>query len=92
MLSGNKGEWSELYAFIKLLGEGTLHPGDGNIEKLTTIFYPIIKILLTESLINYEYQIDDNLIFISSENGNVISSIPISKFKKINKHRSLYLL
>jgi type II restriction enzyme len=81
MLSGNKGEWSELYAFIKLLGEGTLHPGDGNIEKLTTIFYPIIKILRTESLINYEYQIDDNLIFISSENGNVISSIPISKFK-----------
>jgi type II restriction enzyme len=81
MLSGNKGEWSELYAFIKLLGDGTLHPGDGNIEKLTTIFYPIIKILRSESLYNYEYQIDDNLIFISSDNGNVISSIPISKFK-----------
>jgi len=81
MMTGNRGEWSELYAFLKLLGDGVLYPGDGNLEKLKTIFYPIIKILRTESLFNYEYQINDQLIFISSDNGETISSIPISKFK-----------
>lgn len=80
-MTGNRGEWSELYAFLKLLGDGVLYPGDGNLEKLKTIFYPIIKILRTESFFNYEYQINDQLIFISSDNGETISSIPISKFK-----------
>ena len=26
-LSGNKGEWSEIYALFKLLGEGKVHAG-----------------------------------------------------------------
>jgi len=31
-LTGNKGEWSEIYALFRLLGEGKVHAGDANIK------------------------------------------------------------
>ena len=33
-LTGNKGEWSELYALVKLLSSGKLYAADENTEKL----------------------------------------------------------
>ena len=44
-ISGNKGEWSELYAFIRLLYLGKLYAADENVKKLDDIFFPILKIL-----------------------------------------------
>ena len=44
-ISGNKGEWSELYAFIRLLYLGRLYAADENVKKLDDIFFPILKIL-----------------------------------------------
>jgi hypothetical protein len=44
----NKGEWSELYAFIKLLKEGKIYAADENANKLEDIFLPIIKIIRKE--------------------------------------------
>lgn len=49
MITGNKGEWSEIYTLFKLLGDTNLQPGNEHIEKLSDVFYPIIKILRTES-------------------------------------------
>ena len=43
-LKGNKGEWSELYAFLKLLGEGKLYCGDGALNRYDDKCYPILKI------------------------------------------------
>ena len=34
MITGNKGEWSEIYALFKLLGDKELHPGNSEIKKL----------------------------------------------------------
>ncbi len=48
MLTGNKGEWSEIYVLLKLLAEGRLYAANENLEKIETIFYPIIKILRDE--------------------------------------------
>lgn len=45
MIAGNKGEWSELYVFLKLLGEGTLYAADASLNKIENIYYPIVKIL-----------------------------------------------
>ena len=45
MLRGNKGEWSEPYALLKLLADGKLYLGGENFEKVKGIFYPIIKVL-----------------------------------------------
>ena len=33
-LTGNKGEWSEIYTLFRLLGEGKVHAGDANLNKL----------------------------------------------------------
>ena len=32
MITGNKGEWSEIYALFKLLGDKMLYPGDSEIR------------------------------------------------------------
>ena len=33
-LTGNKGEWSEIYTLLKLLGEGKVYAGDQNLNKI----------------------------------------------------------
>lgn len=47
-LSGNKGEWSEIYALFKLLGDGKLFSGDEKYRKIDDLFFPIQKILRRE--------------------------------------------
>jgi len=79
MIKGNKGEWSEIYALFKLLGDKELFLGNKDIEKLEGLVYPIIKILRTENNGNFEYSIQDEIIIISG-NEEVIK-IPISEFK-----------
>jgi type II restriction enzyme len=44
----NKGEWSEAYAFIKLLGDGKVHGADENLNIIEEEYYPILKILKNE--------------------------------------------
>lgn len=47
-LTGNKGEWSELYAFLKLLATGRLYAADESVNKIEDTFFPIKKIFRTE--------------------------------------------
>lgn len=79
-MTGNKGEWSELYVLLKLLAEGKLYAGDENVNKIESIYYDILKVI--------KKQREDNLTFI--RNGSVkifsqlqqavIAEIPISEF------------
>ncbi len=62
-LTGNKGEWSELYAFIKLLSTGTLYAADENTNRIENVYFPILKIFRSESdSLDMEYVIksEDN--------------------------------
>lgn len=47
-LSGNKGEWSEVYAFVKLLGDGILHAGDSMLRRVDNVYYAILDIIRDE--------------------------------------------
>lgn len=47
-LTGNKGEWSELYAFIKLLSTGELYAADEDVNRIKDIYFPILKIIRQE--------------------------------------------
>jgi len=78
MLSGNKGEWSEPYALIKLLAEGQLYLGDANFNKVTDFFYPIIKVLRHEKDRIVDFTLHDKLIVVSD--GNLLFQIPICQF------------
>lgn len=44
----NKGEWSELYAFFRLLREGRIYAADENVERIEDVYLPIIKIIREE--------------------------------------------
>ena len=41
-MSGNKGEWSELYAFMKLLSQGRVYAANEQVEKIDEVYYPIL--------------------------------------------------
>lgn len=86
MITGNKGEWSEIYTLFKLLGDKRLFLGNKDIEKLEGLVYPIIKVLRTEHNVNYEYSIQDNIILIHG--GDDVLHVPITEFKD----KALFLL
>lgn len=86
MITGNKGEWSEIYTLFKLLGDKILQPGDENIMKIENVFYPIIKILRSGTNGNYEYSIQDDIVLISGN--EEVLRIPIQEFKE----KAIFLL
>lgn len=80
MLTGNKGEWSEIYALFRLLADKNLFTGDANLEIVENLFYPIIKIIRNESEGNFEYEIDKDIVVISG--GMEALRIPVKTFSK----------
>ncbi len=78
MLTGNKGEWSEIYALFKLLGDKQLFAGDADLNKVEELFYPIIKIIRNESGGDFEYEINGDLVIISG--GKEQLRIPVKIF------------
>lgn len=83
MLSGNKGEWSEIYALFKLLGDKQLFAGDADLNRVEELFYPIIKIIRNESGGNFEYEINGDLVIISG--GKEQLRIPVKTFAEQSK-------
>lgn len=57
-LTGNIGEWSEVYAFFKLLADGELFPADGKMRRIKTQPYPIRQVFRDDSPNRVEYTID----------------------------------
>ncbi len=80
MITGNKGEWSEIYTLFKLLGDKQLFLGNKEIEKLESIVYPILRVLRTENNGDFQYSIQDEIILISGE--EEVLKIEISEFKQ----------
>jgi len=81
MITGNKGEWSEIYALFRLLGDKQLFAGDANLQKIEDMFYPILKILRIESSGEYNYAIDKDIVVIS-ENNKELLRIDTTEFGK----------
>lgn len=46
--SGNRGEWSELYTFLKLLSDGKIYAADENLCRINDLCFPVTKILREE--------------------------------------------
>lgn len=79
-LTGNKGEWSEIYTLLKLLGEGKVYAGDQNLDKIQDLFYPIIMILRQEKDGSFNYKPQDKDIVIQTPDGEELLRIPASVF------------
>jgi hypothetical protein len=87
MLTGNRGEWSEIYVFLKLLADGKLNAADANLNAIPNVYYPIIKILRQENTINREYRINGNIRIFDGEN-NELLNLPIADF--VNRSQQLF--
>ena len=80
-IKGNIGEWSEIYTLFKVLGDETLFAGDQSLEKVKDVVYPVLKVLRTESTGNFEYSLNQNVVFITS-NGKELLNLPVSEFTR----------
>ncbi|MDR0221070.1 MAG: HpaII family restriction endonuclease [Lachnospiraceae bacterium] len=75
---GNKGEWSELYVFLRLLADGKLYAADENLNKIDTMFFPIIKIIREDTIgQRKEYRTGSDIRFMVEDD---IIRIPAKRF------------
>lgn len=79
-ITGNKGEWSEIYTLLKLLGEGKVYAGDENLTKIQDLFYPIIMILRQERDGYFNYRLQNQDVVIQTPDGQELLRIPASVF------------
>lgn len=84
MITGNKGDWSEIYTLFKLLGDKQLFSGDADLNKVEELFFPIIKIIRKESNGIYEYALNGDLVIISGNSEEL--RIPIQTFAEQAAH------
>ena len=83
-LSGNKGEWSEIYAFLRLLEIKKLYAADAELNKKDDVFYNIINIIRNESIGILEFRIDrnaDRITIVNTSDDSELLSLPCSDFK-----------
>lgn len=78
--SANKGEWSELYAFFKLLAQGKLYSGDGQLNTIPDKFFPILAIFRSDSVNRISYIVDASKKHILIAGNSSEISIPQSVF------------
>ena len=87
-MHGNKGEWSETYAFLRLLADGKLFAADEQLNRIENMFFPILKII-REGIngTQYEYHLDSKAskvkIFL---NDKQVLCLPTSIFDEEAKH------
>lgn len=80
MITGNKGEWSEVYALLKIISDKQLFGGDSNLNKIENLIFPIIKVLRDESNGTFEFSYHNNLVII--KNNKEEFKISITEFQK----------
>jgi len=78
MLSGNIGEWSEVYTFFKLLADGKLHAASAELTLDTNSYYPIVKLMRKQKDFSFDYELDELNIRISPEHKDT-SEVVISR-------------
>ena len=83
--AANKGEWSEVYVLFKLLGDKKVYAGDGNLSKIESLFYPILKILRDENKLHYEYSLEDNIVVVKEDGTEILRKSVLEFLSMANK-------
>ncbi len=89
MITGNKGEWSEIYTLLKVISDKKLFAGDIHLNQVEELIYPIVKVLREEAGETHEYFYDNDLVIIKDQKEEI--RIPISEFTKQAKFLLLKL-
>ncbi len=80
MITGNKGEWSEVYTLLKIISDKQLFAGDSNLNKIETLIFPIIKVLRDEMNGTFEFSYDKDLVIIKNDEKEI--RISVLEFQK----------
>lgn len=89
MLTGNKGEWSEIYTLLKILADRELYAGDSELKRIEGLFYPIVKILREESNGTYEYSYESDLVIVKGNDEEFRIPIQIFQDQAVNLLRKI---
>lgn len=79
-MTGNIGEWSELYTLFKLLADGKLYAADADTNRISTIYYDVLKVLRAQNDGRFDYCRSEKIIVEKAETHEVICRIPIQAF------------
>lgn len=79
MTTGNKGEWSEIYTLLKIISDRNLYPGDANLEKISSVLFPIVKVLRDETSGSFEFEYESDIVVIRGDEEEF--RIPVYVFK-----------
>ncbi|MBO4326198.1 MAG: HpaII family restriction endonuclease [Clostridia bacterium] len=80
--SGNKGEWSELFAALQIVGEKRLYIADNNGQKNPSEWLEVIELIRHETkerIVTYKYN-ENNVDVIVLVNNVYIISVPANAF------------
>lgn len=81
-MTANKGEWSEIYVFLKLLGEGRLYAADAHLERNPGSYVEILEILreeVADEIRRYVTNSAEGVIDVMVD-GNTLATIPAREF------------
>lgn len=82
MITGNKGEWSEIYTLFKLLGDGVVYAGDADMNRISTLFYPIISVIRQEEQrMKYDPEAKSRVVLVYADDKEVMR-VPMDNFAK----------
>ena len=81
-LRGNKGEWSEIYALLKVLADGKLYGADADLNKIQSLYYNILEVIRMEKVKpQYHYQRNDVDIVIVDEDNRELLRRNVTEFE-----------
>ena len=81
----NKGEWSEFYVFLKILGEKQISAADKNLEIIDGkffVFHKIIREEKNEVTKIYDISQSSTQIFITDEDGRLLKKLDSDSLKE----------
>ena len=84
-VTNNKGEWSEFYAFLKILEERKLFAADKNLEVIDGkffVFHKIIRDEKDETPKIYDLSQSETQVLITDENGRTLKEFDSSLLKE----------
>ena len=82
----NKGEWSEVYVFLKLLAEGKLYAADQDLNRMANRYYSVLEIMREDIGKYFKHQ--NGKIFILNKKGELYKKYDCEEFSS----RSIRLL
>lgn len=82
-ITGNKGEWSEVYVLLFLAGLGRLYAADANVRKIADIFFPVLKIFRKDGPARqYEYRLPNDGTVAIYMNNRLVQNFSQVEFRE----------